>query len=297
MLQLAERGARAEEFRRLAAAEGALVVPTAYDAMSARRAEGHGFKAVHVGGFLGAATLLGMPDVGLITASEAIARGENIANAISVPIILDVDTGFGNAINVIRTAQECVRGGVAAIHIEDQVFPKRCGQYGQGRMAVISGDEMAGKIRAIRYAVGNDLYVIARTDALGAQLSVDETFDRMSAYADAGADAVMVITRSVDNLKEVGRRWARRTPLATAPTRFPHISADELAESGYGIVLYTEVLARAAIKAVDEALVHLAAHRSSAGFEDRMVATEELYEIVRLPLTRDLEARFGTGID
>lgn len=270
-----------------------LLVPTAYDAISARRVERAGFPVVHVGGFLGAAALLGMPDVGLLTPTEAIARGTNIANAVNIPVILDIDNGWGNAINVIRTVRELVRGGVAGVHIEDQVIPKRCGQYGKGDMAVISMEEMVGKIKAAKYAQGqSDFYVIARTDSIGAGLGAEEALRRMHAYEAAGADAVMVISRSLDVVKDVGRRWNGRVPLVNAPTRFADVSAQELGRYGYNALLYTEVLARAAVFAMDAALEHLKSKGSGAGFEDRMVPTEELYEIVRLDETRKLEEQF-----
>ncbi len=270
-----------------------LLVPTAYDAISARRVERAGFPVVHIGGFLGAAALLGMPDVGLLTATEAIARGSNIANAVNIPVILDIDNGWGNAINVVRTVRECVRGGVAGVHMEDQAIPKRCGQYGKGDMSVVSMEEMVGKIKAAKFAQGsNDFYVIARTDAIGAGLGADEALKRMHAYEVAGADAVMVISRSLDVVKDVGRRWSGRVPLVNAPTRFADVSAQELGRYGYNVLLYTEVLARAAVFAIDESLSHLKEHGSGAGFEDHMVPTEELYEIVRLDDTRKLEGEF-----
>lgn len=276
-----------------AAVTKGMVVPTAYDAISARRVERAGFPVVHIGGFLGAAALLGMPDVGLITATEAVTRGSNIARALEIPVILDIDNGWGNAINVVRTIQDCVRGGIAGVHMEDQVIPKRCGQYGKGAMAVISKEEMVGKIRAAKYAQGDDdFYLIARTDAIGADLGEDAALDRMYAYEAAGADAVMVISRSLDTLKAVGRQWAGKAPLATAPTRFAAVSADELGEAGYSIILYTEVLARAAVQAFDRALSHLKVKHSADGFEGEMVSTEDLYEIVRLDRTRALEQEF-----
>lgn len=287
---------KVQALRRALAEREFLVVPTAYDAMSARRIEGKGFPAVHVGGFLGAAALLGMPDVGLLTASEAITRGANIANTVDIPVILDVDNGWGNAINVIRTVRDCVRNGIAAVHIEDQEIPKRCGQYGRGQMSVVSREEMAGKIRAAKdHQDDPDFFIIARTDAIGAGLGVDGALDRIRAYADAGADALMVISRSVDMLKEVGERWDQRAPLVTAPTRFAHISAAELYRFGYRIVLYTEVLVRAAIKAVDHALDVLARDQSAAALENDMVSTETLYEIVRLDRTVELERRYVPG--
>lgn len=271
-----------------------LVVPTAYDALSARVIEEAGFKAIHVGGFLGAGSLLGLPDVGLLTMNEAVTRGANIAAAVAPPIILDIDNGYGNAINVRRTIQEVVRAGVPAVHLEDQVFPKRCGQYGMGEMAVVETREMVGKIRAARdVASRDDLFLIARTDALGAGLTVGDALERMRAYEEAGADALLPITRNYEWLKEVGRRWKGSIPLVTAPTRFSTVSSQELRGHGLQIVLYTEIAARAALEGVRRAMRELAEHGGIAAIADDLAPTEYLYELVRLPAYRELEDKYG----
>jgi 2-methylisocitrate lyase-like PEP mutase family enzyme len=271
-----------------------LVVPTAYDALSARVIEEAGFQAVHVGGFLGAGSLLGLPDVGLLTMSEAMARASNIAAVIEPPVIMDIDNGYGNAINARRTVIEAVRGGIAAVHMEDQVFPKRCGQYGMGDMKVVDAAEMVGKIRAARDVAGpDDLYLIARTDALGAGLSVDDALARMFAYVEAGADAVLPITRNYEWLKEIGRRWNRSAPLVTAPTRFSTVPAEELRQHGFQIILYTEIAVRAALHGVRRAMQELAEKGGVAAIENDLVPTEYLYELVRLPHYRELEVMYG----
>jgi 2-methylisocitrate lyase-like PEP mutase family enzyme len=274
--------------------QGPLVVPTAYDALSARVIEEAGFEAVHVGGFLGAASLLGMPDIGLLTMTEAITRAANIAAAISIPVIMDVDNGYGNAINARRTASDAMRAGVAGIHIEDQVFPKRCGQYGSGDMRIVDTDEMVAKLHAIRdVAPPEHLYLIARTDALGAGLSVDEAIERLERYADAGADAVLPITRSYEWLKEIGKRWSRDTPIVAAPTRFSTVSAEELQQHGIRMILYTEIAVRAALQGVRTAMRELRAQGTISAIESTLVPTEYLYDLVRLPDYRELEQRYG----
>lgn len=284
----------ADDFRAALAGEDPLVIPTAYDALSARVAEETGFRAIQVGGFLGAGSLLGVPDIGLLTATEAITRAANIAAVVDVPVIMDIDTGYGNVINVRRTIEQVARAGIAAVHLEDQVFPKRCGQFGLGSMRVIPLDEAVTKVRAVRDARGgDDVFLVARTDAWGAGLGVEEALTRGRAYADAGADAIMAIIRSFDDLKQFAHEWDRETPLVAVPTRFATVSATELGELGFRMVMYTEVAARAALLAVEKILRELREKSTVAALEDEMIPTEGLYELVRLPWYRELEEGYG----
>lgn len=169
-----------------------LVKPAAYDALSALIIEKAGFKIMGMSGYGVSAGTLGKPDVGLITLSEAVTMARNISGATEIPLICDADTGFGNAINVMRTTEEFIKAGAAAFHIEDQVFPKRCGHVA-GKQ-VISLEEAAGKLRAadrVRRQLDADFVIIARTDARGAVGgSLDEVVRRGRAYAEAGADMV-----------------------------------------------------------------------------------------------------------
>jgi 2-methylisocitrate lyase-like PEP mutase family enzyme len=284
----------ADDFRAALEAEKPLVIPIAYDAMSARVIEEAGFRAVGVGGFLGAGSWLGVPDIGLFTATEAIQRAANMALAIDIPMLMDIDTGYGNAINVRRTIEQVARAGVAAVHLEDQVFPKRCGQFGMGAMRVISLEEGVSKIRAARDARGgDDVFVVARTDAWGAGLGVEEAVRRGAAYADAGADAVMAIIRKYDDLKQFAHQWERDTPLVAVPTRFATVPANELGELGFSAVCYTEVAARAALFAVEKFMRELREKHTVAAIDTEMIPTEGLYELVKLPWYRELEEQYG----
>lgn len=285
---------KAQQLRDAVRSAQITVVPTAYDALSARVIEQLEFPAVHVGGFLGAGSILGLPDLGLFTATECVTRGANIAETVKIPVILDVDTGFGNAINTYRCIRDVVRAGIAGIHIEDQVFPKRCGQYGMGEMAVISLEDMVSKLRAVRDAQEDaDLFLIARTDAVGAGLGVDEALLRARAYAAAGADAVMAIMRSYDDLKRFMWEWERNVPVVAVPTRFAGVSSHELQDLGFSMVFYTEIAARAALHAVRSVLTQLRDSGSIGGIEDQLVPTEYLYELVHLPEYREMEKAYG----
>src|SRR5690349_22261871 len=167
-----------------------LVAPGAYDALSARLIEQAGFPAVYMTGFGTTASLLGRPDVGLLSGSEMADNARRIVAAVDVPVIADADTGYGNAINVVRTVQLYEQAGVAGIQLEDQVMPKKCGHM-SGKL-LIGADEMAGKLRAAVEARRDpDLLIIARTDAV-AVTGVDDAIARARTFADAGADLLFV---------------------------------------------------------------------------------------------------------
>jgi 2-methylisocitrate lyase-like PEP mutase family enzyme len=180
--------------RALIARGPTLYVPGCYNAMSARVLESAGFEAIYMTGYGTSLSLTGLPDVGLTSMSEMVANARYIASAVGIPLIADADTGFGNAINVIRTVREYIGAGVAGLHMEDQVSPKRCGHVA-GRL-VIPMEEAVGKIRAAvdaRNALDPDFVIIARTDARGASGgSLDEALRRANAFLAAGADLAFI---------------------------------------------------------------------------------------------------------
>ncbi|MCH8010151.1 MAG: isocitrate lyase/PEP mutase family protein, partial [Chloroflexi bacterium] len=179
-----------------------IVLPGAYDALSARLAERAGFNACFTTGFGFAATVLGMPDFGLLTMSETLDRVRHVVRTINVPLVADMDTGYGNALNTVRTVRECVALGVAGIILEDQEWPKKCGHF-EGKR-VIPAEEQAAKLRAAADARdGDDLVIIGRTDAR-APLGLDEAIRRGRLYRDSGADVVFIeAPQSIDELKQV----------------------------------------------------------------------------------------------
>jgi 2-methylisocitrate lyase-like PEP mutase family enzyme len=194
--------------RELIAKGPTLYVPGCYNAMSGRVLEAAGFEAIYMTGYGTSLSLTGLPDVGLATMTEMVANARYIASAVRVPLIADADTGFGNAINVIRTVREYIGAGVAGIHMEDQVSPKRCGHVA-GRL-VISMEEAVGKIRAAaetREALDPDFVLVARTDARGASGgSLDEAIRRVNAYLAAGADLAFVEgPTSVEEVRRICR--------------------------------------------------------------------------------------------
>ena len=275
---------------------GIVVLPGAYDALSARLAQRAGFDALFTTGFGFSAAALGAPDYGLLTASEVLDRVRPIAAAVDVPLVADMDTGYGNPLNVVRTVRECVAAGVAGVILEDQEWPKKCGHF-EGKR-VIPAEEHAQKLRAAadaRDAAGDDLVIVGRTDAR-APLGLDEAIRRGRLYREAGADVVFVeAPQSIDELKAV------REAIPDAPLfanmieggKTPLLSSAELEELGYAMVVYPLAALFSAARAVADTYRALFEAKTTAGRTDAMVGFHEFEEIVGVPAWRDLEARYG----
>lgn len=286
----------AARLRELLRAPEVLVAPGAYDALSARIIERLGFSAVYLSGAGVTGAFLGMTDVGLITMTELVQVARNVALAVGVPVICDSDTGFGNALNTRRTVREFERAGIAGIHVEDQVWPKRCGHFeGKG---VIHVEEMAQKIRAACEARENpDFVVIARSDAIAVE-GFEATLARGEAYLAAGADMFFVDgPRNMEQVEGIAARFGERIPLLInmAETgKTPYLPAGELGRLGYKVVIYPATARLAAVKAVTHVLQELKRTGSTAGVKDRMITFAEWTELTGLPEATALERRYGT---
>ena len=231
-----------------------LYVPGCYNAMSAKVLEGAGFAAIYMTGYGTSLALTGLPDVGLTTMSEMVANARYIASAVRIPLIADADTGFGNAINVIRTVREYIGAGVAGIHLEDQVNPKRCGHVA-GRL-VIPMEEAVGKIRAAadtRNQLDPDFVLVARTDARGAHGgSLDEAIRRVNAYLEAGADLAFVEGPTTAEevrriLKEVkGPVFYNMTGVS------PRFTLEEMRAMGIAVCISPNAMLRSALAAMHD---------------------------------------------
>ncbi|MCB1742173.1 MAG: isocitrate lyase/PEP mutase family protein [Gammaproteobacteria bacterium] len=245
--------------RELMKAEGTLLVPGCYNALSAKILEKVGFPAIYMTGYGTSLSLLGMPDAGLATMSEMHLNARYIANAVAVPLIADADNGYGNAINVIRTVREYIQTGTAAIHIEDQVIPKRCGHVA-GRL-VIPLEEAAGKYRAAadaRDELDPDFVIIARTDARGAHGgSLDDAIRRANAYLDAGAD--MAFVEGPTDLGEVERICKEvQGPILYNQTGVsPRLSKAQMDELGIAVTILPGATLRVTMQAVYDFCVAL----------------------------------------
>ena len=256
-----------------------VVAPGVWDGLSARLVARAGFAAVYASG--GAiARSMGYPDLGLLSLSEIVDRLANIVEHAGVPVIADADTGYGNALNAQRAVRAFERAGVAALHLEDQTFPKRCGHYDD--KSVVATHEMSAKLRAARDAMTDrDIVLIARTDALAVE-GLDAAIERSHAYAAAGADVIFVEAPvSVEQIETI----ARRVPQPKLINMFqggktPLVPVGRLKALGYQIVIIPSDLQRAAIRAMEDTLAAIARDGSSAAVADRMASFKEREAIV-----------------
>jgi len=277
--------------RELLAGEALVVAPGAYDCLTARMVEQAGFPVVYMTG-AGTAASLGYPDYGLVTMSEMAANAARIAAAVAAPVIADADTGFGNELNVVRTVREYAAAGVAALHIEDQVFPKRCGHL--DRKQVIGADEFVSKVRA---AAENrpdpDLVLIARTDAR-AVLGFEEAVARANRALEAGADVAFVeAPQTAQELAEVPRRVEGPCLLnVVAAGKTPDVSLEQAAQLGYRLVILPVLLLAAVMAAGDAALAGLdATGRHPDGVP--VIGVEQIFQRVGAGRWDEVRARYG----
>ena len=285
----------ATKLRQLLQQPGIIKAVGAHDALSAKLIERAGFDAIWASGFAISASLKCIPDASFITSSEQLEVERNIAEAVSIPIIADCDTGYGNALNVMRTVNDRERAGVAAICIEDNVYPKRCSFYAGVRRELIPLEEHCGKIQAAKAAQTiPDFVVIARTEALIAGWGQEEALTRAKAYADAGADAVLIHSKSstFDELRAVAKAWSGRVPLVVVPTIFDQVTAAELEEAGFKIVIYANQMVRAGIRAMRDALTVIKKDTRPGSVNDQIVKLKEVYEIVGVPQMEQDERKF-----
>lgn len=285
---------KSRQLRNLIEGEKILIAPGAYDALSARLIEAAGFPIVHATG-AGISCALGYPDVGLLTMTEVLWQVERMVAATTIPLIADADTGYGNAVNAYRTVKEFERRGVAGLHIEDQIFPKKCGLL--AGKEVVSIDEMVGKIKAaVDARTDEDFVIIARTDARDSR-GLAEVIERGNAFRDAGADMIFVYgAHSVEELERIAREID--APLMThisRGARFSTITADDLQRIGYRLVIFALAPLEIAANAVKLFLEHLRRTGTEGRFVSEMMSYDELYGLVGLAEVTALEKRYGAA--
>ena len=286
---------QAAKLRELIRRPGIIKTVGAHDALSAKLIEEAGFDAIWASGFGISASLKCIPDGSFLTMTEQLEVTKNIVEAVRIPVIADCDTGFGNALNVMRTVQDYEKAGIAGICIEDNVFPKRCSFYAGVRRELVSIDEHAGKVRAAKSAQASpDFVVIARTEALIAGWGQDEALKRAAAYADAGADAVLIHSKSptFDELRAVSQQWSGRVPLVVVPTIFGAVTADELERHGFKIVIFANQVIRTSIRATRDTLDVLKREGRAEAVADRMVSLQEVYDLVGVTKLEEDERKF-----
>ncbi len=274
-----------------------LLIPGAANALAARIIATNGFPAVYVTGAGIANTALGVPDLGLVTLTELIDHVGAIREAVEIPLIVDGDTGFGNALNLRRTVRLIERAGANAVQIEDQVFPKRCGHF-EGK-TVIATAAMVQKIKAAVDARHDaDFLIIARTDARAVE-GFEAAIERAAAYRAAGADILFVeAPQSIDELVAIPDRLpGAHVANMVFGGRTPGLSRERLAGMGFAGILYANAALQAAVAGMSRVLRHLAATGSLAGIEDALASFAERQSLVELDRFMELGQRYGEPAD
>lgn len=282
--------------RELLAGPEPVLAPGAFDALSARIVEAAGFAAVYMTGFGSSAALLGRPDVGLLTQTEMVENARRIVQAVALPVIADADTGYGNPLNVIRTVHEYERAGVAAIHIEDQTIPKRCGHMEHKQ--VLPVEEMVAKIRAAAAARQSpDFVLIARTDARAVE-GLAAALDRAEQYRDAGADVLFVeAPESEDEIVAIARRFTS-IPLLfnwAEGGKTPPVPIERLREYGFRLIIFPSSLLLSATSAMRAAAAQIREAGSPLPLLSSLPTFQQFTDFVGLPEVQDLEQRFGVA--
>src|ERR1700731_2753521 len=283
-----------QELRRLIGQTGYTMVPGAYDSLTARLVEAAGFAAVYLTGG-GYSRASGYPDLGLLTLTENTQFIGRTVEAVGIPVIADADTGYGNAINVIRTVREYEKTGVAGFHLEDQVSPKKCGHY-EGK-AVISRAEMVGKIKAaVDTRQDAEMVIIARSDARAIE-GLEAAIDRVNAYLEAGADVGFVeAPQTGEELRIVGKR-VRGPALVNVfeGGKTPMLGAKELEEMGFRLGIYPSQTHRAAIRAAQKVLTALKEDGDTRRIEGDLATFQEREDAVDTARWRALEEKYMRG--
>ena len=281
--------------RKLLKTNKPILVPGIYDALSAKIAQQVGFEAVFHTGYGTAATLLGVPDIGLVSFSEMKERVSNICNSIDIPVVADADTGYGNSLNTMRTVKDYIRSGASGLILEDQVWPKKCGHM-KGK-AVIPLDEMESKIKAAsqsRKEEKSDLVIVGRTDSLAIE-GVDQAIDRVKCYHKAGADVLFIeAPDKIDELELIAKQV--KLPLLLNQLeggRTPLITMEQAKKIGFKIILFPLTSLYSSTKAMFDSLSYLKKHQTSVGIEDQLVTFDKFNKIVNYDDFIKLEKKFS----
>lgn len=284
-----------KELRRLLESEHLVMAPGAPDALTARLIEQAGFPAVYMTGFAATATLIGCPDIGLLTQTEMTTHARNMVRAVNVPVIADADTGYGGPANIERTVKEYAQAGVAAIHFEDQVQPKRCGHM--AGVKLIPAEDMARRLRCALEARGDDdLLIIGRTDAC-ATAGIDEALRRGQCYLDAGVDMLFVdAVKQIDDAVALGRTLHGSLIISMVEgNETARLTPDELKQMGFSVAVYPLSTLLTATYANGKLLADLKQNGTTQAAMDRMSTYSDFSEIVDLDHYSGLDNRFGQG--
>jgi len=280
---------QANELRRLIHTDGIVVAPGVFSPAVARLAEKTGFRALYFSG-AGFSNLLALPDLGITTLTEVADAVSKVTARVKVPLIVDADTGFGEALNVARTVSELKTAGAAAVHIEDQVLPKRCGHL-EGK-ELVDPDEMVKKLVAARDAANEELLIVARTDARSVE-GLDSAIERARIYSRARVDMIFPeALESSEEFKEFRRKV--KLPLMANMTEFgktPYLSSKEFEELGYNVVIFPVTAFRAMMSSVKETFAKLMSEGSQEGILESLMTREEFYDLIDYHKYEDADKR------
>jgi phosphoenolpyruvate phosphomutase len=286
---------KARKLREMMARPGPIVIIGAHNGLSAKIGEEAGFDGLWASGFEISASYA-VPDANILTMAENLHAAQMMNNAVGLPVVADCDNGYGNAINVIRCVEEYERAGVAAICMEDNVFPKRCSFYAGVKRELSPVEEHAGKVRAAKRTQRDpDFMVIARTEALIAGWGMEEALKRGRAYADAGADMVLIHSKSKDpdEVMSFAKQWDRpHTPLVCVPTIYKGTKVETLHAAGFKLIIFANHAVRSAIKAMTETLHTLKREMYTGSVEDKVVPLDRVYALVGVDKMKEEESAF-----
>jgi carboxyvinyl-carboxyphosphonate phosphorylmutase len=295
---LARRRRDPKKLRELLEQPQIVVAPGAYDPLSARLVAEAGFSAVYMTGFGTSAGLAGIPDVGLLTMTEMVDNAKRIAQVVDIPLIADADNGYGNPINVMRAIQTYEAAGVAGVHIEDQVAPKKCGHM-EGKQ-VIPAEEMYQKVRAATEARENpDFVIIARTDARAVE-GLERAVERAKLYRKAGADVLFIEAVHSEEEAEFVTDAFRDVPLLfnwAEGGKTPPLDLARIEELGFRIVIFPIGTLLAATRGMRDVLAHIREHGTPSGVLEQLPSFDEFLDFIGLPEIRRLEQRFGSATE
>lgn len=273
--------------RELIQRDGSVVVGGAHNAISACLVERAGFDAVWLSSFAVSVAERALPDANLITLSEMLHVGRNMVASVNIPVIADCENGYGDINNTIHTVREFERAGISAVCIDDNQYPKRCSLFDHVDRRLITLPEMVSKIKAGKDVQrSKEFMFIARTEAIIAGCDISECVDRCSAYLEAGADLLVIHSKSWPQLLHVLEGWKAPDSLVVIPTMFPEVELPQLRSAGFKMVIYANQALRASLKAMEEVLTKLRQTGRAAEVENEILTLDKIHDLVRFQEVR-----------
>lgn len=269
-----------------------LIIVGAHDGLGAQLIEKHGFDGAWASG-LEISSSHGVPDANILTMTQYLERAQEMNMASNIPVICDVDTGYGNSSNVHYMVQQYESAGMAAVVIEDKLFPK-VNSFMPGRQDLASIHEFCGKLESAKHARTGDMLIIARVEALIAGWGMQEALKRAHAYVDAGADAILIHSKSKkpDEIREFLRSWNRRAPIVLVPTTYPDLSYAEMQELGVNMIIFANQCLRASIASMHHVLEVMSREKSTVSIESSIATVQEIFELQGMLKMKDHEKKF-----